>query len=167
MSPLVYRIAALLTQLLAGVPVGTNLGLFHLLFALLSGRFLPSRGAVFPALDALGLAPDAVRRAEAALRDGSWQTQNLLDLWRKLVVQEGGFTPPEYEGVRPVAVDLTAFFRSPLGGLTSKHYVSEAGKALPAVVFGLCGGGGRVGNSRLGLPRLLLRCGKFRELQTV
>ena len=160
MSPLVYRIAALLTQLLAGVPVGTNLGLFHLLFALLSGRFLPSRGAVFPALDALGLAPDAVRRAEAALRDGKWKTQDLLARLQTLVQAEGQFMPCVYEGVRPVAVDLTAFFRPQLGGLTSKHYVSEAGKALPAVVFGLCVGVGRVGNTRLGLPRLLLRRGE-------
>jgi len=54
MSPIVYRIAVLLGVLLAEVPVGTNLALFWLLWALLSGRFLLSRGAVCPALADLG-----------------------------------------------------------------------------------------------------------------
>ena len=145
MSDLVYRISDLLTQLLADVPVGTNLGLFHLQFALLSGRFLPARGAVFAALDSLGLPPDAVHRASAALREGKWTLQNLLDRWRNIVASEGKFTPHEYEGVRPVAADLTAFFRPQLRGLSSRHYVSEAGKALPALVFGQCVGVGVAG----------------------
>ena len=50
MSTIVYRISVLLSAILADVPVGTNLGLFWLLWALISGRFLLSRGAVFPAL---------------------------------------------------------------------------------------------------------------------
>ena len=50
MSTIVYRISVLLGAILADVPVGTNLGLFWLLWALISGRFLLSRGAVFPAL---------------------------------------------------------------------------------------------------------------------
>jgi hypothetical protein len=41
--------------------------LFWLLGALLSGRFLLSRGAVFPALADGGLPADAVRRSGAAL----------------------------------------------------------------------------------------------------
>ena len=67
MSEIVYRICALLGRILADVPVGTNLGLFALFFALLSGRFLPARGAVFTALADLGLSEEAVRRAAAAL----------------------------------------------------------------------------------------------------
>ena len=67
MSPIVYRISVLLGVLLAEVPVGTNLALFWLFWALLSGRFLLSRGAVFPALADLGLPADAVRRSSAAL----------------------------------------------------------------------------------------------------
>ena len=67
MSTIVYRIAVLLGAILADVPVGTNLGLFWRLWALLSGRFLLSRGAVFPALADGGLPADAVRRSGAAL----------------------------------------------------------------------------------------------------
>jgi len=44
MSTIVYRISVLLGAILIDVPVGTNLGLFWLLWALLSGRFLLSRG---------------------------------------------------------------------------------------------------------------------------
>jgi hypothetical protein len=72
MSTIVYRIAVLLRAILADVPVGTNLGLFWLLWALISGRFLFSRGAVFPALADGGLPADAVRRSGAALAYGRW-----------------------------------------------------------------------------------------------
>jgi len=66
MSTIVYRISLLLGAIVADVPVGTNLGLFWLLWALLSGRFLFSRGAVFPALADGGLPTEAVRRSSAA-----------------------------------------------------------------------------------------------------
>ncbi len=55
MSTIVYRISVLLSAIFANVPVGTNLGLFWLLWALISRRFLLSRGAVFPALADGGL----------------------------------------------------------------------------------------------------------------
>ncbi len=67
MSTIVYRISVLLGALLAEVPVGTNLGLFWLLWALMSGRFLLSRGAVFPALADGGLPAEALRRPGSAL----------------------------------------------------------------------------------------------------
>ena len=40
MSTIVYRISVLLGTILADVPVGTHLGWFWLLWALVSGRFL-------------------------------------------------------------------------------------------------------------------------------
>jgi hypothetical protein len=52
---------------------------------------------------------------------------------------------------------LTGFFRPHLGNCTTKHYTSQAGKALPALVYGLCVEVGCVGRMRLGIPRLLLR----------
>ena len=42
MSTIVYRIAVLLGVIVAEVPVGTNLALFWLLWALISGRFAQS-----------------------------------------------------------------------------------------------------------------------------
>jgi hypothetical protein len=157
MSHLSYVIVALLCRVLASVPLGTNRGLFTLLWALLSGRFLPSRGAVFPALMAMGLVPAEVRRCEAALATGRFQTADLVSAWRKQVQEAGKWRPHCYEGIRPVACDLVGFFRPRLGNCASKHYTSQAGKALPAVVFGLCVEVGCVGTMRLGVPRLLLR----------
>ena len=79
MSPLVYRMNAVLSCVVQRVPVGTNLGLFHCLWMLLSGRLLLSRGAVIPGLAALGLAAAAVRRAWAALAYGQWHAAQLLE----------------------------------------------------------------------------------------
>jgi hypothetical protein len=157
MSEIVYRIALLLEQVLTCVPVGTNLGLLHLLLALVSGRLLLARGALFAALADLGLTPAAVRRAEAALCYGHWQIADLIGAWHGLVRREGRFRPHCYEGYRPVACDLVGFFRPRLGGCASKHYHSQADKALPAVVLGMVGAVGSVGPMRLALPRLLVR----------
>jgi hypothetical protein len=157
MSQPVYRICNLLEKTLQGVPIGTNLGLFQLQFALVSGRFLQSRGAVFPALDSIGLEADAVRRSSAALRKGRWQTQELLDNWQKIVQTEGHFKPHCHGGYRPVPCDLTGFRRPELKGNSIKHYVAEANKALPAIVIGIAVAVGSVADSRFALPRLLVR----------
>jgi hypothetical protein len=82
MSTIVYRISILLGAIVADVPVGTHLGLFWLLWALLAGRFLLSRGAVFPALADGGLAADAVRRSGTALAYGRWTIQTLVRAWQ-------------------------------------------------------------------------------------
>ncbi|SRR6266702_3700271 len=89
MSTIVYRTSVLLGVILAEVPIGTNLGLFWLLWALISGRFLLSRGAVFPALADGGLPADAVRRSGAALAYGRWTIQPLVRVWRQVVEQAG------------------------------------------------------------------------------
>src|SRR4051794_28711250 len=50
MPEAVYRMVALLSTRVAGVPVGTNLGLLHLLWMLVSGRLLGAREALSPGL---------------------------------------------------------------------------------------------------------------------
>jgi hypothetical protein len=157
MSTPVYRISVLLGAILANVPVGTNLGLFWLLWALISGRFLLSRGAVFPALADGGLPADAVRRSGAALAYGRWAIETLVWAWQQVVQQEGRWHAHEYEGFRPVACDLVGFFRPRLRGCVGKHYQSEADKALPAIVLAVVAAVGSVGKVRLPLVRLLLR----------
>ena len=169
MSTVVYRIAVLLGAILADVPVGTNLGLFWLLWALISGRFLLSRGAVFPALADGGLPADAVRRSGAALAYGHWAIQPLVRVWQQLVQQEGRWHAQRDEGFRPVACDLVGFFRPRLSGCLGKHYQSGANKALPAIVLAVVAAVGSVGKVRLPLVRLLLRAegsdGSEAELQ--
>ena len=60
--------------------MGTNLALYHMLGMLVSGALHASRGALFPALQAMGLEAAAVRRAWVALRYGTWTTEALLDI---------------------------------------------------------------------------------------
>src|SRR5260370_21981515 len=148
MSEIVYRICRILSQILRCVPVGTNLGLFCLLWALLSGRFLFSRGAVCPALSDLGLSDAAVRRSVAALSYGRWQIADLLGDWKRVVEAEGCFHAHVYEGYSPVASDLSGFFRPHLLSCVGKHYSSEANKALPAVSIGIAAAVGSFGPQR-------------------
>ncbi len=63
MPEAVYRMLTLVSTLVVTVPVGTNLGLVHLLWMLVSGQLLATRGAVIPGLSACGLSRRAVRRA--------------------------------------------------------------------------------------------------------
>ena len=53
-----------LQAVVQGVPVGTNLALLHLMWTLLNGSFLGSRGAIFPALQASGFGEQESRRQE-------------------------------------------------------------------------------------------------------
>jgi hypothetical protein len=156
MSHIVYRIQALLEKILANVPVGTNLGLMHLLLTILSGRLLTSRGALFPALDDFGLEPDAVRRANAALCYGRFQIDDLVANWNKAVEEEGHFAAHSHEGIQPVPADMTGFFRPQLQATIGKHYHSQSEKALPAISLGMIAKVGSVGPLRLATIRAIV-----------
>jgi hypothetical protein len=156
MSVIVYRIQTLLAKILAGVPVGTNLGLWHLFLTILSGRLLTSRGALFPALADFGLEAPAVRRANAALCYGRFQIDALVANWKNAVKEEGRFQPHQIEGIQPVACDMTGFFRPQLQVALGKHYQSQADKALPAVSLGLIGAVGSIGTMRFALPQAIV-----------
>jgi hypothetical protein len=157
MSAPVYRINTLLSSVLRAVPVGTNLALFHLLWTMLSGRLLASRGALFPALADFGLPAPAVRRAWAALAYGDWEIDTLLTHWRQQVLPEGQWQPRCHGGYRPVVADLVGFFRPRLQDCPTRHYSPGAGKALPAIPLGMLARIGTVGSQRLPLPLALLR----------
>lgn len=157
MSPTVYRISKLLCRLVSKLPVGTNLALFHLFGMLIRGHLLSTRGAIIPALAECGLAPDAVRRAWAALAYGDWKINALLQSWQQIVGEESRFHAHCHGGFRPVAADLVGFFRPRLKHCPSKHYHAQAGKALPAICLGMLAGIGSVEGQRLPLPRALVR----------
>lgn len=157
MPPAVSHTLAALCAVTVNLPIGTNLALFHILWMQLSGRLLPSRGALFPALSSLGLPPAAVRRAWAAVRHGSWQITDLLAAWNAYVHQQGHWQPSRYGGYVPQAVDLTAYWRPTLRGWLSKHFHSLAGKARPAVVLGMIARVGRVSGQRVALLTHLIR----------
>ncbi len=157
MQEVVYRVIGVLCGVVAAVPIGTNLGLVHLLWMLVSGQLLATRGAVIPGLSAVGLPESAVRRAWAALGQGDWTSAELLGQWRQQVEQAGVWQAHEYEGYRPVAVDVTGFWRPRLQGCATSHYHGPAGKALPAIPVGMVARVGSVGTQRLGLPLALVR----------
>lgn len=127
------------------------------MWMLVSGRLLKSRGAIFPALKATGLADDAVRRAWLAFRGGVWCIAILLRVWQSYVEGLPEWQYHEYEGYRPVGVDITAFFRPRLKGCPSKHYHPLAQKAIPAVIMGIVGQVGSLNGQRLAIPREFLR----------
>jgi hypothetical protein len=157
MQVIVYRVIGVLCGVVVGTPIGTNLGLVHLLWMLVSGRLLETRGAVIPGLSAAGLSEPAVRRAWAALGQGRWTSAGLLERWRQHVEQAGQWRAHEYEGYRPVAVDVTGFWRPRLHGCATTHYDGRAGKALPSIPVGIVARVGSVGAQRLGLPLALVR----------
>jgi hypothetical protein len=157
MPEAVYRTLTLLCALLGALPIGTNLGMLHLLWMLVSGRLLEARGAVIPALSACGLAEAAVRRAWAALGQGDWTSAQLLARWRVLVEAEGRWQPHTHGGYRPVAVDVTGFWRPRLSACPTTHYHGTAGRALPAIPVGLIARVGGVGSQRLALPLAFVR----------
>src|SRR6187402_408660 len=157
MQGTVYRVIEAVCAVVARTPIGTNLGLVHLLWMLVSGRLLETRGAVIPGLSATGLSEPAVRRAWAALGRGDWTSAGLLTRWRQQVEQAGVWQAHEHEGYRPVAVDVTGFWRPRLQGCATSHYHGPAGKALPAIPVGLVARVGSVGTQRLGLPLAMVR----------
>jgi hypothetical protein len=146
-----------LTAVVEKLPIGTNLALYQFLWMLISGALHDSRGALFPALKSIGLQDEEVRRAWAAMRYGAWQTERLLETWRAYVADQGEWLATRYAGYYTKAVDITAYWRPTLQGLKSKHYHAEVDKALPAVVFGMVGRVGQVGQQRMALLTDLIR----------
>jgi hypothetical protein len=157
MHETVYRVMRLLCAVVATVPLGTNLGLVCVLWMLVSGRLLATRGAVIPGLSATGLPAPAVRRAWAALGQGHWTSAALLAHWRGVVEGEGHWQAHTHEGYHAVAGDVTGFWRPRLRDCPTTHYDGRAGKALPAIPVGIIARVGSVGSQRLGLPLALVR----------
>ena len=88
---------------------------------------------------------------------GTGASAGLLGRWRRHVEQAGVWRAHEHEGYRPVAVDVTGFWRPRLQGCATSHYHGPAGKALPAIPVGIVARVGSVGTQRLGLPLAFVR----------
>lgn len=146
-----------LERIVQATPIGTNLGLLYMLWSMLNGSFLSSRGAIFPALQASGFDERMSRRSWSAFRYGSWTIEKLIEVWRRHVLSEGKWQSHRYEGYRPLAVDWTAFWRPQLKGWMGKMFHGLANRALPGVGFGVVVDVGHVGEQRLPLLRRILR----------
>ena len=139
------------------LPIGTNLALYQFLWMLVSGALHNSRGALFPALQSIGLTEGEVRRAWTALRYGAWKIEAMLSIWQAHVEGQEQWQAQQHAGYYVKAADITAYWRPTVKGIKSKHYDAQADKALPAVVFGMIGRVGRVGKQRLALLTNLIR----------
>ena len=140
------------------VPIGTNVGLIRLLWVMVNGSFLKSRGAVFSALHLSGFDAQEIRRSWAALRYGVWDVNELLEQWQIYVNSQNQWCARRFEHYRVLSVDMTGFWRPRLKGWLGRHYHNLAQKALPAVVFGVMVISGQVGSHRIPLLRRIVRC---------
>lgn len=149
-----------LIRLVQVVSVGTNLALLQLMWAMLNGSFIRSRGAVMTALHLSGFSPGQVRRSWQALRYGVWGIGEMLGSWRGYVLAEGQWQVHRYEGYEPLAADVLTFWRPRLQGWAGKFFHSIANRAMTGVGFGVITQVGQVGNQRLPLLRHLIRSGE-------
>lgn len=124
-------------QIVKPIPIGTNLGLLHLIWAMMIGAFLESRGAVHSALQIAGFTDDETRCSWQALRYGVWHIQELIDRLNQQVLAEGTWQPCEYAGYYPLAVDTTAIWRPRLQNWFLKLYRQLMSKAFVGIGFGL------------------------------
>jgi len=157
MPTAVQETIIVLELIVQAAPIGTNLGLLYMLWAMLSGLFLNSRGAIFPALQGSGFDESQMRRSWSAMRYGSWTIEKLIEVFRSYVLSEGKWEGHSYEGYRPVAVDWTAFWRPQLKGWAGKMFHGLARRALPGIGFGVVVDVGHVGEQRLPLLRQIFR----------
>ena len=158
----VYRTFLFLARLVAFLPVGTNQGVLHLLWTILSGRLLASRGAIFPALGEAGLDDQQSRRAEAALRGGKVNIARLLERFVRLIQRERRATAARVGRWHPLLIDWVGFYRPHLKGCVTRHFCAPAGRALPAIELGMIARCLRIGERRI--PAL---CGLVRSGETL
>lgn len=140
------------------VPIGTNISLVRLMWAMVTGSFLSSRGAVHGALAKIGLEDEEIRRSWSALSYGSWNINELLSYWHLQIASTNEWEANRYGNYRVKSIDTTGFWRPQLKSKTTQHYSSLAQRALPAIVFGIMVTSGTIKEKRV--PRLeqIVRC---------
>lgn len=158
MLPAVTEIITASVYIMQAVPIGTNLGLCRILWALVNGSLLISRGAIHGGLEASGFAAAEIRQSWSALRRGSWEINALLSNWQGYVANRNEWRARKYGSYRVKSVDITGFWRPRLQGKGSKHYHSLAQKALPAIVVGVMISAGQIQGKRVPLLQAIVRC---------
>ncbi|MBV7329128.1 hypothetical protein KFU94_12910 [Chloroflexi bacterium TSY] len=120
---------AVLMNVLQVTPMGTNVNVMRLMWAMLNGSFLKSRGAIHSALKESGFEDEELRRSWWSFRYGSWDITSLLGSWQEEVEREW---EAKKEGYRVKSIDITGFWRPKLQGKVNRLYNSTARRALPA-----------------------------------
>lgn len=153
---IVIEIIQALNEIVKKVPIGTNIALVKLLWMMLQGHLLSSRGSIFGGLKLSGYGTKTIRRSWVSLRYGKWSGQELITNWTEYVQKEGKWQENEHGGYRAVALDLVAFWRPRLKGWLGKHFNSIAQRALPAVIMGIAVNVGQIGRQRVPLLKTVL-----------
>jgi len=166
MSITITQTITVLQVILQGVPLGTNLALLQLMWTILNGSFLSSRGAIFPALKANGFNEVESRRIWCAFRHGVWHINDLVKKWQEYVQSEGQWQSHEYEGYRPLAVDWTAIWRFKLKGWSGKLFNGLLGRAMRGVSFGLVCQVGEIEGQRMPLLKQIIRTRQKNKSET-
>lgn len=86
-----------------------------------------------------------------------WSSEELLRRWREWVARETDWQPHVYEGWRPLAIDLTAFWRPRLQGWAARFFHQVAQRLMPGVAFAVVVEVGHITRQRVPLLRKLIR----------
>lgn len=140
------------------VPIGSNIGLAGLLWVMLQGSFLASRGAIHSGLLVSGFERDEISQSWSALRYGSWEVSELLEQWQNYVASRNQWRVQRYANYRVKSVDITGFWRPRLSGKVNKLFHALAQKALPAMIFGVIISAGAIKGKRVPLLQAIVRC---------
>ena len=81
------------------------------------------------------------------MRYGAWCIDDLLQSWRDYVHQQEKWQVHKYEEYRPLAVDLTAFWRKRLKGWMGKYFNGLANRMVKGIGFAKASGSRAVGRS--------------------
>ncbi|MBV7330394.1 hypothetical protein KFU94_19530 [Chloroflexi bacterium TSY] len=106
---------AVLMNVLQVTPVGTNVNVMRLMWAMMNGSFLKSRGAIHSGLSESGFEDEELRRSWWSFRYGSWDIASLLIVARRSGV-EREWEAKKLEGYRVKSIDITGFWRPKLQG---------------------------------------------------
>jgi hypothetical protein len=108
-------------------------------------------------MKASGFTEEEIRRGWAAMRHGVWRIDELLSSWRNYVQEQGRWQGHEYEGYRPVAADITAFWRMRLKGWLGRYFNGIANRLLGGVGLAIVVEVGQVDGHRMPLLRKIIR----------
>lgn len=156
MSTASVKTIQIMSQIVNELPVGTNLALLHLMWAMGNGSFLESRGAIHGALVAAGFDDEEVSRGWQALRSGVWSIEELIRRWREIVSNGGQWQVRSFEGYKPIGVDTTNFRRPRLKKGGGKFYHHLIQRAVTGIGVGVVTEVGDVAGHRIPLLREII-----------
>jgi hypothetical protein len=152
-----YQAQQIIMAVIQDLPLGTNLCIYDVLFTIMAGQLLQTRGALIPALHASGLSHQDCLRIRSAIVKGSWSTKKLLKHLHKLIEAEQKWSALTVAGYRVHALDTTCVFRPRLKNCTTNHYSPIAKRALPAINFGLYSAVGFMEIQKVTIPKAIVR----------